>query len=223
MSLFTVETPRNYEQKCLCVLVLDRSGSMSGRAIQELNSAIEQFKLEVQEDFNASNRLEIGIISYSSDATVEQEPCLVDDMGSIHLDADGGTDTAEAIELALRMIQNRKEYYNASGQKYYRPWVVLLTDGQSTSESDDMKRVKKEIAMGLQNKSFLFYPVGVDGANMAELNSLVAPYSTAMSLKGLKFVEFFKWLSNSMAMVTASKEGQVLQLPAASSWSSIEV
>jgi len=35
---FIAESPENYEQKCLCALVLDVSASMHGQPISELNS-----------------------------------------------------------------------------------------------------------------------------------------------------------------------------------------
>ena len=40
---FSAEAAENYEQKCLCVLVLDVSGSMSGEPIQELNKGLQDF------------------------------------------------------------------------------------------------------------------------------------------------------------------------------------
>ena len=42
------------------------------------------------------------------------------------LDANGGTDTAGAIELATSVMQ--KQYL---GMRNYRPVVILITDGES--------------------------------------------------------------------------------------------
>ena len=41
---FEGESPDNYEQKCLCLLVLDVSGSMSGDPINELNKGLQEFQ-----------------------------------------------------------------------------------------------------------------------------------------------------------------------------------
>ena len=44
---FSSEVAENYEQKCLCVLVLDVSGSMGGSPIQELNNGLQDFYNEI--------------------------------------------------------------------------------------------------------------------------------------------------------------------------------
>ena len=70
MSYFHGETPDNYEQKCLCTLVLDTSGSMSGSAIRELNRGLLEFYAAIEEDLIAANRLEVSIITFETCETV---------------------------------------------------------------------------------------------------------------------------------------------------------
>lgn len=46
--------PINYEQKCLCVLVLDTSGSMNAdNAIGQLNQGLQTFKSQIMNDETA--------------------------------------------------------------------------------------------------------------------------------------------------------------------------
>ncbi len=52
---FSAETAENYEQKCLCVLLLDVSGSMRGEPINELNKALQEFYNEIKEDETGKN------------------------------------------------------------------------------------------------------------------------------------------------------------------------
>ena len=47
---FSAESAENFEQKCLCVLVLDVSGSMRGEPIAELNKGLQDFYNEIKED-----------------------------------------------------------------------------------------------------------------------------------------------------------------------------
>jgi uncharacterized protein YegL len=221
-SPFAVETPKNYEQKCLCVLVLDTSGSMQGAPIDALNQALRDFRTEVEEDFNASNRLEIGIVTFSDVVEVAQEPTLVEGMIGHELKAAGLTYLVDGVRTAINMIKTRKSYYQETGQKYYRPWIVLFTDG-SPDRGQDIDGLAAEIKDGVDRKNYMFYPIGVEGADMEILSKIAHPSSPPMKLQGLKFVEFFKWLSNSMAIITSSKEGQTVQLPSPNSWSQISI
>lgn len=221
-SPFAVETPKNYEQKCLCVLVLDVSGSMQGAPIDALNQALRDFRAEVEEDFNASSRLEIGIVTFSDVIDVVQEPTLVEGMAHHELKAAGLTYLVDGVRTAINMIKTRKSYYQETGQKYYRPWIVLFTDG-APDRGQDIEGLSAEIKEGVDRKNFMFYPIGVEGADMEILSKIAHPSAPPMKLQGLKFVEFFKWLSNSMAIITSSKEGQNVQLPSPSSWSQITI
>ena len=57
----------NYEQKCLCVLVLDTSGSMNASgAIKELNDGLIAFKNETMQDPVTRDRLELAITNFTS-------------------------------------------------------------------------------------------------------------------------------------------------------------
>jgi uncharacterized protein YegL len=222
MSTFAVETPRNYEQKCLCILVLDVSGSMQGAPIDALNQALRDFRAEVEEDFNASSRLEVGIVTFSDVIEVAQEPTLIDGMKDITLTASGLTYLVDGVRTAVNMVKTRKSYYQETGQKYYRPWIILFTDG-APDRGQDIEGLSAEIRNEVERKGFMFYPIGVEGADMTVLEQIAHPSTPPMKLQGLKFVEFFRWLSNSMAIITSSKEGQTVSLPSPSSWSQITI
>ena len=74
-----------------------------------------------------------------------------------------------AIEQGLELLQRRKETYKANGISYYRPWIFLITDGGPT---DSVTRAGTLIKEGEAKKSFMFYAVGVGGANMDNLKHL---------------------------------------------------
>ena len=40
---FSTETASNFEQKCLCILALDVSGSTGGEPIKALNAGLKEF------------------------------------------------------------------------------------------------------------------------------------------------------------------------------------
>lgn len=219
--MFEGESPDNYEQKCLCVLVLDVSGSMAGEAIDQLNSGLQQFQREVLNDFVASQRLEVGIVTFGSTVQTVQEPVLVNNLEMPPLQAGGSTKLVDGVRAATSLIDNRKQWYKETGQNYYRPMIVLITDGEPDGDQD-LNGLANEIANGVANKKFLFYSLGVKGYNhqkLSQINNNPPP----LPLDGYKFGEFFKWLSNSIGIITKSKEGDTLALPPVSGWTQIQM
>jgi hypothetical protein len=71
--------------------------------------------------------------------------------------------------LPREMLRARKNAYKANGISYYRPWVFLITDGGPT---DGVSRATEMIRTGEEKKEFMFYPVGVKGADMQKLTAL---------------------------------------------------
>ena len=45
MALIT-ESPKNYEPKTICCFVIDTSGSMAGKPIEELNKGLKEFMMK---------------------------------------------------------------------------------------------------------------------------------------------------------------------------------
>ncbi|MCF1751364.1 vWA domain-containing protein [Mariniradius sediminis] len=217
MAFNNVETPENFEQKCLCVLVLDVSGSMSGDPIDQLNNGINTFHEEIKTDSTASNRLEVCLIEFSSDVNVLVEPSLVENFTMPRLITKGTTKLVDGVREAIQKVSERKGWYKSTGQRYYRPWIILMTDGAPDSDQD-VDSLANEIRTGTANKSFFFFAVGVQGANMDVLTKISSPEMPPSFLKGLKFSEFFKWLSASMTTVTGSKDGDTINMPSPASW-----
>ncbi len=219
---FEAESPVNYEQKCLCVLVLDVSGSMSNptsgtEPIDELNQGLQAFYNEIKADATTANRLEVAIITFHSEVKCELEPALVENFTMPRLTTKGSTKLVDGVKEAIAKVEARKQWYKNSGQPYYRPWIIVITDGEPDSDQD-VNGLAEEIRLAtsddqIQGKKFAFLAVGVQGANMNTLEKISDPKMPPQRLEGLKFSAFFKWLSASMTTVTSSKPGQLVNLP----------
>lgn len=220
--MFKGESPENYEQKCLCVLVLDTSGSMEGEPINELNKGLQDFHQEVAMDFVASQRLEVSVVTFNSTTQVLREPALLQNLEMPRLSASGTTKLVDAVRTAMFKVEERKQWYRETGQNYYRPMIVLITDGEPDSDQD-LSGLSDELQRSVAAKKFSFYALGVKGYNHAKLAQVCPPSTPPLPLDGYKFSEFFKWLSNSIGIITKSKEGDTLSLPPVSGWTQIQV
>ena len=221
MAYFSGETPDNYEQKCLCTLVLDTSGSMQGDPIRALNRGLQEFYAAVEEDIIAANRLEVSIITFGGEIKVIQEPSLINNFDMPTLPSNGGTPLADAIFEALRRTEERKAWYKETGQPYYRPIVVLITDGEPDN-NQDVHRLAKEIQNAVDEKKCTFFGLGVKGYNHATMSKFCPSSAPPKALDGYKFSEFFKWLSNSIGIITKSKEGDAINLPPVDDWAQMK-
>ncbi|MDZ4839984.1 MAG: VWA domain-containing protein [Bacteroidota bacterium] len=219
MLSFTAElTPKNYEQKCLCILVLDTSGSMDGAAIEELNEGLQRFIVETNNDFTTSQRLEVAVITFNDEIEMICPPTLVNELLIPKLKANGSTRMVDAMAIATTEVERRKNYYKETGQPYYRPFVVMITDGQPNPDQN-VGALRTMLRNDQADSKYTYYGVGVQGADLELLQSL----GNAKMLQDLKFQEFFKWLSASMKTISNSRTGQTISLPSTDDWASLKI
>ncbi len=203
---FPAEFAENPEPRCPCLLLLDTSASMGGQPIQELNQGLVTFKDELVADELAAKRVEPAIWTFGP-------VCKVTDFGLAgqfeppQLRAGGDTPMGAAILACIAHLQERKQTYRQNGVSYFRPWIFLITDGSPT---DDWTRAAAEVRAGEEKKSFLFFAVGVAGANMEILSKIAT--REPLQLQGLRFRDLFSWLSSSLSSISRSTPGDAVPL-----------
>jgi uncharacterized protein YegL len=200
---FEAEEVQNYAQKCCVALVLDTSSSMAGESIDQLNRGIQDFLREIRADKpNLAQKLELGIITFDTNVSRIIEPKLAEFIDFKPLAVDGLTEMVEGVREGIKMVDQRKQWYKKTGQMYFRPWVIMITDGDPDSDQDgQFRELSEEIRAGMEGEAFWFMAIGVAGAKMSTLQLISHEKMQPRKLSGLKFSEFFRWLSSTIADV----------------------
>lgn len=206
---FGGEIPSNYNNRCLLVLVLDTSYSMSGEPINELNKGLKSFIQQLKTKAGTRDTVELSIITFDSQVECILEPALYDDIqinSSYDLKVRGSTKLVDGVRAAIKKAEDRKQWYKNNGLSYYRPWILLMTDGLP-DPGQDIDGLAQEIQSGHRKQKFAFLPMGVEGADEATLRQISSPEFPPIPISWEKFSEMFDWLSSSMSRVSQSSDG----------------
>lgn len=209
------ETPRlaaMNEAHMACLLLLDTSGSMSGAPINSLNKAVNEFKEKTCLDELTKKRVDVAVVKFDDTVEVVQEFRPVTEMEQVQLDTGGCTYMCAAIDKAIDMVKERNRLYDSFGTPCYKPWIVMITDGEPTDYSrleEVAARIKTEQTKGTHGK-LKFFALGVEGYDKSVLTKLT---DKVMELENTDFSKFFNWLSESMTTISVSKVGDAVQLP----------
>lgn len=201
------EFAENPEPRCPCVLLLDTSGSMQGEPVEELNRGLRAFRDELFNDSLSMKRVEIAVVTFGP-VRVLQDFTTADLFAPPRLEASGDTPLAAAVSRGLSLLRERKQILRDNGIKLFRPWVFLITDGEPT---DNWQHLPQIVRAGEENKSFSFFALGVANADFNVLRKIAV--REPLKLSGVRFREFFLWLSASLKNVSRSNPGDSVPIP----------
>lgn len=225
MNFDEIEFAENADSRAPLVICIDTSGSMNEKRpgddktpIEALDSGLDSLIASLSGDMLARRRCEISFVTYSSQVNEVTDFKTVDQIILPNLVAGGLTATGAAINACLDKLEERKKTYKENGISMYRPFLVLLTDGLQT---DNVDKAAKRIAEYESNKKVAFFPVGISGFDPEGLKEICPPGKEPLALSGLKFDEFFQWLSASQSAVSSSNIGDRVALPNPSGWAEI--
>ena len=200
------------EPHMACALLLDVSGSMYGQAIGSLNKAIHRFKEQVLADSVARNRVDVAIITFGEKVELISDFVPITEMPTPKLIANGRTEMAGGIEMAIDLVKQRTQLYHTLGTPCHKPWIFMITDGAATSSSQDMaaaaERIRPEEGKG-SHGHLAFWALGIDDYDPSQLFTLT---DRVVELKDQDFSTIFNWLSESMSTISQSHVGEYVEL-----------
>ena len=180
--------------------------------LDELQKGIQLFYDAINEDEVAVYSAEICVVTFDDTAK-----CLVD-FSNINrqsvpkLQTANKTSLGEGVTLALDLLEKRKREYQEKGVDYYQPWLVLMTDGIPNGNASILRDSIERTVSLVKNKKLTIFPIGIGkDADMSVLQQF-SPNRTPLRLQGLKFKEFFEWLSKSVSRTSNSVPGESVPL-----------
>lgn len=196
-----------------CILVLDTSQSMRGARIEALRDGLRAYREFLKNDEEAKIIVETAVIGFSNEAEVLHPFSNIDEMGDVELTAGGWTSMGAALELAIDTIEERKQFYKEEGIDYYRPFLVLITDGAPTDlkTKTKMEAIQQKVQGGARERKFIPLFFGTGDANFDKMKQIVGDTGTVTGIDGARFGEFFQWLSQSVSSMKDSLPGDTIQ------------
>ena len=193
--------------------------------IQKLQEGIQLFYEAIREDEVAQFSAEICIVTFNSTVKCIVDFATVDRQQQIpEFQPDGETHMGEGVNLALDLLEKRKQEYKDKGVDYYQPWLVLMTDDEANGDSNELSRAINRTTELINNKKLTIFPIGIGpDAGMSTLAKF-SPKRRPLRLNGLKFDKFFAWLSDSVSRTSQSMPGENVKLntDAISDWGTLD-
>ncbi|MBQ9082168.1 MAG: VWA domain-containing protein [Clostridia bacterium] len=240
----------NPTTRCAVSLCLDTSGSMNcvegeakttGRTVwidgkqwnvvsdgttrlEELTKGVREFYKSISSDEVAEASAEICIVTFDDTAR------CIEDFANIYRQNQSpvfrtGNNTAmgEGVNLALDLLERRKQEYVSAGVDYYQPWLVLMTDGAPNGDPNELERAITRTAEAVRNRKLTVFPIAVGASADTDTLSRFAPGQRVLKLSGLDFPKFFQWLSASVATVSQTNfEPITLDLSEVGKWDTLD-
>ena len=197
-----------------CALVLDTSSSMGfedrrvdGKLpIERLNEALKRFKDNASKDPLTKSRVDILLIEFNDAAKIACNWKPICNMETPVFTAGGETNLNDALKLAVAEIRKECERYSDAEIGFYRPWLVLITDGepQPANIDEGVQAVKERVDL----ERLKVIPIGVGNYDKTVLGKLS---KDVIELGNYSFNEFFTWLHESMKIIAASRPDDKVQ------------
>lgn len=222
------ELVSNPETRTPVILCVDCSYSM--RQHQRLDRVLEgldSFCRDMDRDPIARDSVEPCLISYGgSMARVERDFATPDrllEQGLPRLTAAGATPLADAVRTALENLELRKRRYRDNGITWYRPWLILIGDGDESQSPKELLQVAERLKEESDAKRLSVLCIAVGDEQKMECASLMrlSPDGRVHYLRDMKFQEFFSWLSRSIEKTTQSMNGEELQYEPTATWGDV--
>lgn len=216
----------NHATRIPVVLCLDTSQSMTTNGgFDALNEGVQAFFDTCKDD--PVNRLgfDVAIVTFGAQGVTKVQDFRPiwnqEDIPTFAFSRENwidGTPMGKGIDLAMQGLDRRKREYKDKSIGYYQPFLVIITDGQSTeimrqafksdAEYEESRRkfdAVKETVVALQrNRKLKVIAMGVGNEDYAELADFVIDKKVLLAKDFTAFDLLFEFMSKSMSNSSGS-------------------
>ena len=189
-----------YEQKCLCVFVIDTFCLKNDMAIDEVTLGIQRILDEIESVDVSRERVEVAFITHerlSDEIRIIQEPVPIwQAVIPLLTTTTDDTSLMESLYVAMDFVETWKERYKSLGIPYYRPWIFLISNGMSLLPCN-VDEIANKIKQDTSNKKYAFLAIYTKDADVSLLQEIKSDVPI-MALDSLSITDCFKWLSSEM-------------------------
>ena len=188
---------------CLCI---DCSASMLRQgAMNKVNAGLEEFLQKTNDDILARDAADICVVSFGDKARLVSDFDAPDKVLRC-LRAKPilpiGTDTvlAEGVNLTLDHLAAHQQQLAAVNNNAYVPWLIIISDGDSTESPATVKAAAKRVRRMLREHELKTMCLNIGSGNSSlpafTLDSKVG------QLDNLRVIDFFDMLSRNVSSVS---------------------
>jgi uncharacterized protein YegL len=181
--------------------LIDTSGSMTGEPIQAVNVGMAELIESLRQDPHALETLWLSIITYDSEVKVLLPLTALEDIAPIDIQCplSGPTHMGEALLVLNQNVP--KEVRTSGDHRDWRPLLFMMTDGKPS----DLQLFNEQISItrSMPWAKIVGCAAGPK-ANPNELKKLCDPVVTLETMDGQTLVNFFQWVSASVAASNVS-------------------
>jgi uncharacterized protein YegL len=207
------------EPRALPIFIMaDKSGSMIGEKINELNLALREMLTTLKNVTDIRGMFKLAIIGFGGKKVETIQPlAALSEINLRELPAEGETPMGEAFDVLSTMLEDK----NCVDSRAYTPTIVLISDGHPTDFSSNNKNfldwepLKNLQSVGRSKKcQRLAMGIGKDAdidMLKAFINNPEIPVIRAKDASGIS--SFFRWVTMSTINRMNSVNPNIITLP----------
>jgi uncharacterized protein YegL len=207
------------EPRALPIFILaDKSGSMSGEKINELNLAFREMLTAFKNVDDIRGKFQLCIIGFGGDVKIIQPLADIENITLQELSANGNTPMGEAFNTLSALVEDR----NIVSSRAYTPTIVLISDGQPTDFNSNGRNYLdweplKKVHTGVRSAKCQRLAMGIGADADVEMlkvfvNNPEIPVIKAKDASGIS--AFFRWVTMSTISRMNSVNPNVTSVPA---------
>lgn len=191
-------------------LVVDSSASMGvGNRIQSVNNGIRNFLREGRNNDYAADSIDLCIVAFNGDnGAVIQPFSNICSVSFKNINAAGGSPLGSTVLTALEAIKNRLEDYETHGISSFKPWLIIMSDGEASPwDNRHFNRALLQLKELDQQRKIKIACINMNENENNDLNKLSLGKGVG-KIDSFHMEQFFSMLSKSAANLSVSTVGE---------------